>query len=177
MTSSRTGLLLLSCLAAACGGPRRLAVITAEPRPAREIHRLDAAGNAREIRPLADTATATHEIRPLARPPAAAAPPDTGEGRVILPLAGTPDPLAGTRWEGSFADGPLAFEFRAGDTLIYTLPSGTWDNGTWSQTGDEVRLEMNDGYATWTGHVRAGVMAGEARNRTGRRWSWSATRR
>lgn len=46
----------------------------------------------------------------------------------------------------------------------------------WEQSGDEVRIHVNDGFAVYRGRVEEGQLGGKAGNRNGSTWSWTATR-
>jgi hypothetical protein len=83
-------------------------------------------------------------------------------------------PLLGTTWSGIDSDGAsYTYEFRAGGALHYTSPTGTFDNGTWKQTGDHVAWEMNGHYSDYEGTIRRTLIEGKARNKAGHTWTWS----
>ena len=85
-------------------------------------------------------------------------------------------PVDGTRWVGSNHEGALTLEFLVGGILRYTTPNGTWSNGTWTQSSNDISFEMNSRYAEYTGRIRGTVMSGTGRNRSGTRWDWEVTR-
>jgi DNA-binding helix-hairpin-helix protein with protein kinase domain len=86
-------------------------------------------------------------------------------------------PLAGTVWKGFDSMGKaVTFRFLRDGTLDYTTPSGTFQNGTWKQTGGKVYIEMNQRYAEYTGVIRNTRINGEAKNVTGLRWTWNVQR-
>lgn len=112
-----------------------------------------------------------------------AAPPPSGSASAAAQQAPTPTPaeaapsLLGTTWSGATSDGDAyTFEFRAGGRLHYTSPSGTFDNGTWTQDGTDVSFEMNGHYSDYTGTLHGDELRGAGRNRVGRSWTWSVTR-
>lgn len=92
--------------------------------------------------------------------------------------------LAGSRWLIKYkTDGepPRSYEFRL-------LPDGhmrnahpnerTPDNDLWESKGPQVKLMFNDGYAVYTGVLNSNAtqIKGQAENRVGNRWPWTATR-
>jgi hypothetical protein len=86
-------------------------------------------------------------------------------------------PVDGTRWVGTNHEGALTLEFLVGGILRYTTANGTWTNGTWAQTANDITFEMNSRYAEYTGRIRGPTMSGTGRNRSGTRWEWEAARR
>jgi hypothetical protein len=86
-------------------------------------------------------------------------------------------PVAGTTWSGTTSDGSAyVFNFEPDGTLSYTSPTGSYRNGTWTQSGAVVSFEMNNHYADYRGEIRGETMTGQARNVTGLEWTWKVTR-
>jgi hypothetical protein len=80
--------------------------------------------------------------------------------------------LAGTVWTGPAADGgTMHCEFQSGGTMLLSQAPGTWQ-----QTGSAVTMNVNNGYAIYTGEVSGSIMSGSARNAAGKSWTWSVTR-
>jgi uncharacterized protein (TIGR02996 family) len=85
--------------------------------------------------------------------------------------------LVGTCWAGHDSDGAFyVFRFRPRGRLNYTSPTGTFENGTWRQVGNVVRMEMNRHYADYEGVIAGDRIRGGARNIERRRWRWDVTR-
>jgi len=88
--------------------------------------------------------------------------------------AAAPGGLAGTVWEGKSADGKsYFFRFLAGGALRYTDPAGTFTNGSWTQNGQEVYLEMNNRYVEYRGTRRGDQIEGVASNKAKAKWNFS----
>ena len=86
--------------------------------------------------------------------------------------------LLGSRWVGTDSDNEsLEFDFRSDGQLSYSNSSGTFHNGNWSQTGARVVLDINNGFAHFTGEMRNGSLEGTGSNSSGEKWGWTATRR
>jgi hypothetical protein len=88
-------------------------------------------------------------------------------------VGGQSQSVEGTVWEGMVklpdADGkvqehPYVFEFLPN----HRLPPA----GTWQQTGNNIRMEVNGGASTWIGTIEEGRMSGTAENRLGHKWNW-----
>jgi hypothetical protein len=97
-----------------------------------------------------------------------------------LPSQG-PDPepppkvggVEGTVWSGIDSGGERwTFRFLKGGILDYTVPSGTYRNGTWKQTGASIYLETNRKYAEFRGAIKGNEIVGKASNRAGKNWTW-----
>src|SRR4051812_27744672 len=79
--------------------------------------------------------------------------------------ASRPVLVEGTSWSGKDSQGkPYTFRFLPGGHLDYTSPTGTFRNGTWSQTGDAVYMETNQRYWEFNGTVRGDSLVGNAVN-------------
>ncbi|HEY7784170.1 MAG TPA: hypothetical protein VIB00_05570 [Pyrinomonadaceae bacterium] len=94
--------------------------------------------------------------------------------------------LTGTVWAGTVKapdsmgkvrDYPYTFQLLSGNKLRWHWEGGDFTNGTWRQTGNVVRLELNDGYSTWSGTFDGDAMSGSATNKLGHKWNWALTRR
>jgi hypothetical protein len=175
-----------------CAGNRPLATI--EPIPgsreggvAGTIQPIDSVAGT--IRPLEGAAAGT--IQPLDREPTAGEIVPRSDGRPTIQPRGGREierrrgrdaesnevvPVDGTRWVGTYHEGALTLEFLVGGILRYTIPSGTWTNGTWVQTSNDISFEMNARFAEFTGRIRGTTMSGTGRNRSGARWEWEAAR-
>jgi hypothetical protein len=154
---------------------------TAEGNPAREIIPLARRGEGSAAAPVAGEIRRLGESEPRPSREIRRLGDTTGTGaRTIPPLdapTGPADSLAGTIWDGRGVDGEITFEFLPGGTLRYTTDDQTFENGTWTQTGNVVSLEMNGRFAEWSGRIGAARMTGSAHNRAGREWNWQADRR
>jgi hypothetical protein len=80
--------------------------------------------------------------------------------------------LPGTVWKGHSADREMVFRFLDDGVLRYTSPSGTFDNGLWTQDGSLVVCDINDHYAIYTGKLDGRKLTGSAVNKKGRTWSF-----
>jgi uncharacterized protein (TIGR02996 family) len=78
--------------------------------------------------------------------------------------------LAGTCWVGDSNVGLYIWRYLPGGVLNYTSPSGTFQNGTWSQVGNRVAMETNRHYADYTGFVGGHEVRGTASNVAGLKW-------
>ena len=85
--------------------------------------------------------------------------------------------VEGTKWTGhDIANGGnLTYRFLPGGLLEYTNAGRTFRNGTWQQNGADVTWEANNNYAEYSGVVTGNKMAGKARNRVNRNWTWELT--
>lgn len=66
-----------------------------------------------------------------------------------------------------------------GGRMLNTHPNDTtMDNDRWTSKGQQVELHFNDGYAIYTGvlNSRFDQIRGQAKNKVGESWSWSAKR-
>jgi hypothetical protein len=106
-------------------------------------------------------------------------------GVTVAPLGAAPrrdpapkaGPVAGTTWSGTDSDGAhYVFTFEPDGALAYTSPTGSYRNGTWTQSGATVSWETNNHYADYKGEVRGDTMSGRASNVTGLEWTWRVTR-
>jgi uncharacterized protein (TIGR02996 family) len=85
--------------------------------------------------------------------------------------------LVGTCWSGtSTLDSFYVWRFLPGGVLNYTSPSGTFQNGTWVQIGNCVRMETNRHYADYEGFVGGDVIHGRAHNVGEQKWRWTVRR-
>jgi serine/threonine-protein kinase len=114
----------------------------------------------------------TQATAPSPTPDPASAPPpkqsETDNGSLLA------SSVAATAWDGKDVDGThIKFEFLRNGTLRYTMPSGTFSDGTWKQTGSDIYMEMNGKYAEYHGKVSGTHMSGNASNISGLKWDWS----
>ena len=128
-----------------------------------------------EIIKLAATASANSGLRVLD--------PDAlpGVPRALLeplPAGLSTRDLAGTAWKlTSNTNGYLDTDMvrlEADGTLRYldgTQPSGSC---TWEQSGDTLRIHLNDGFAVLRGTLHNGALDGRGGNRNGSEWTWIA---
>jgi hypothetical protein len=104
---------------------------------------------------------------------------------LLRPLAeGAPtQPLSDTTWaitediNGHVTHMSYALHADHTATLVEkdTKPGGT---SRWEQSGNEIRLSVNDGYAVLLGSFSgSGSAAGEGANKTGGHWSWTAVKK
>jgi uncharacterized protein (TIGR02996 family) len=85
--------------------------------------------------------------------------------------------LTATVWAGAAAKGAYyIFRYGKAGSLCYSSASGTFTNGTWSQVGPLVRMEMNNHYADYEGVMACGRIVGKAWNVVGREWRWDVSR-
>jgi hypothetical protein len=120
------------------------------------------------------TTVSTGTPRPAAQ--AADAAPAAGSPGEAGPSAS----LQGTtwRWESKGSTDTKEIYFQPGGTLRYTYLNGsTYSNATWKQTGSDVYLNFNDGYAEYTAHILGKTMTGTAHNTAGKSWNWEAFQR
>jgi uncharacterized protein (TIGR02996 family) len=81
--------------------------------------------------------------------------------------------LVGTVWAGAATKGAYyIFRYREAGGLCYSSASGTFANGSWSQVGPIVQMEMNRHYADYEGVIAGGRIIGKASNVTGQEWPW-----
>lgn len=80
--------------------------------------------------------------------------------------------LAGTVWTGPSADGgTMHCEFKSGGRMSLSAAPATW-----RQDGAAVTMEVDNGFATYTGTIDGSTMSGTAHNAAGNQWQWSITR-
>ena len=85
----------------------------------------------------------------------------------------SPSNLAGTLWTGPSADGgTMHCEFKSGGKMSLSAAPATWQ-----QEGAAVTMEVNNGYANYTGTIDGSTMSGTASNAAGNKWEWSITRK
>lgn len=85
----------------------------------------------------------------------------------------SPSNLAGTVWTGPSADGgTMHCEFKSGGRMSISAAPATWQ-----QEGSAVTMEIDNGYATYTGTIDGSTMSGTASNAAGNKWEWSITRK
>jgi hypothetical protein len=114
----------------------------------------------------------------LVVPAPAASPAVEDEGEDERGAATAIRSIAGTTWAGTDSDGDdYTFRFMPGGALHYTSPTGSYENGTWTQEGKRVAFEMNDHYSDYEGTIEGETMQGKASNKAGHAWTWSVTRR
>ena len=71
------------------------------------------------------------------------------------------------------------FRLLLGGRMLNAHPNDTTrDNDRWKSSGRKVELSFNDGYAIYTGvlNSRFDQIRGQAKNKVGESWSWSAKR-
>ena len=87
--------------------------------------------------------------------------------------------LVGTVWDSVDSDGDdYVFRFLEDGILEYTSPTGTYDNGRWTQNGSMVVFDMNEHHATYTAELTTpAVLKGSAENKEGHMWTFTGTRR
>lgn len=85
--------------------------------------------------------------------------------------------LLGTRWKGTDSENRLyEFIFDKDGVLEYISPTGKFRNGTWKQEANVVRMEMNNHYSDYEGTISGEAISGNARNVTGKTWTWQVLR-
>ena len=81
-----------------------------------------------------------------------------------------------TAWVGhSSDDGFCVYRYLPKGVLNYTTTTGTYQNGTWWQIGNQVFMETNAHYADYRGTIASGRIAGLASNITGHDWTWDVS--
>lgn len=86
--------------------------------------------------------------------------------------------IEGSVWSGvDSMSHAYTFRFLKDGILNYTSPSGTYQNGTWTQHGANVYMEMNGKFAEYRGVVKGEHIVGQAGNIRGLRWSWRVQRK
>ena len=81
-----------------------------------------------------------------------------------------------TTWRATDSQGDAyTLTFRLGGQLTYDAGRGVRHNGTWTVSGDTVRLTINDGVASLTGTVKNSRLEGTGRSEIDGTWDWSAT--
>jgi hypothetical protein len=68
------------------------------------------------------------------------------------------------------------FYFRKNGVLHYRDPQGWWEDGTWTQNGTLVILNVSDGFATYQGRLSGEVISGTASNKKGKTWNFEIRR-
>lgn len=109
-------------------------------------------------------------LPPTAFPTAMSAPTKAS----VPPITSVLD-LTNTSWTGMYDNDPNRYfnpTFLPGGILRYTVPSGTWENGTWIQQGSTVIIETNNHYADMTGVINGTEITGTAHNTAGKSWNW-----
>jgi uncharacterized protein (TIGR02996 family) len=85
--------------------------------------------------------------------------------------------LTNTAWQGTSSNNaPYVFRYLPDGVLNYTSETGTYQNGTWQQIGLHIAMEMNRHYADYCGLIVGERIIGQARNITGKEWTWEARR-
>jgi len=88
-------------------------------------------------------------------------------------------PLTATRWKvTSNTNGHVKEEILAFNTNGVLIDTRRPGNGPhlWEQSGAEVRLFFNNRFAVYRGRLDGTTMFGEAGNKNGTRWTWTAER-
>ena len=104
------------------------------------------------------------------------------KGRALFDLGKTLPPawiadvthpkLTASAWDGKDDDGPLVWRFLANGFVNYTQPSGTYENGRWTQVGITVAMDTNAHYADYFGVIIGDVIRGNAHNIVEHTWRW-----
>jgi hypothetical protein len=69
----------------------------------------------------------------------------------------------------------LSFEFRPNGTVVITIDDQHTFEGTWTEHGDQVTIELNG--ATFQGTIKGNTVSGTCRyHKSGRTWPFSVTR-
>jgi uncharacterized protein (TIGR02996 family) len=84
--------------------------------------------------------------------------------------------IAGSVWDGKDDDGTLTLRFLDTGFVNYTQPSGTFENGKWTQIGLGVAMETNAHYADYFGVIAGEWMRGSAHNIVDAKWKWKVKR-
>lgn len=83
--------------------------------------------------------------------------------------------VVGSMWAGTDSDGDYyKYYFQPGGVLHYQSPSGFYKDGSWTQDGNTIYMEMNKKYSEHKGTIKGLRMEGEAWNVQGHRWTWVA---
>jgi hypothetical protein len=83
--------------------------------------------------------------------------------------------IAGSSWNVIETNGDRdIFNFIADGTLSYSYQNGSYTNGTWSQDGDSIYIEMNNKYVEYRGRISGTHIEGTASNVKGKTWTWTA---
>ncbi|MBN8580935.1 MAG: hypothetical protein J0L96_09705 [Anaerolineae bacterium] len=83
--------------------------------------------------------------------------------------------LEGTVWAGTDSDGDYyVYEFLPGGVLKFTSPTGTFAEDKWEQNGNSVYMEMSNKYCEYTGVINGDTITGNAWNKDGHTWTWTA---
>ena len=83
--------------------------------------------------------------------------------------------LANTVWQGKEdlqGFGNLEFRFQSNASVLMIDADGTTP-GTWTQNGNQITLQFNNGRTTYTGTIQGNQMTGTARNSSGQPWAWT----
>ena len=84
--------------------------------------------------------------------------------------------LVKTAWVGTgTSDGFCIYRYRPKGVLNYTTESGTYQNGTWWQIGNQVFMETNNHYADYQGTIASERITGHASNISGHDWTWDVS--
>lgn len=86
--------------------------------------------------------------------------------------------LTGSIWEETDKYGNhTVYEFFENGFLLHKKDSWNHKNkGKWSQQGESISIEINKGYANYSGTVRGDDISGNASNVKGLKWKWRFTR-
>jgi hypothetical protein len=88
------------------------------------------------------------------------------------------DSIAGTIWDAIDSFGrEYVLYFNDGGSMRVDSATGTAKNATWKQDGSTVFFEINDNFIERYGSIVDDMMTGNTWNKTGARWTWTATRR
>ncbi len=89
--------------------------------------------------------------------------------------------LVGSKWSVINWDGntdQFDIIFRSGSVLEVNLVADvTPDNDSWTLSGNQVKLMINDEYVTLTGEMEGKVIEGTAESKSGNSWKWKAERK
>jgi serine/threonine protein kinase len=123
--------------------------------------------------PRADTATAPARS---ADSTANSSPAGASFEPVKAPAVAFNGSLADTTWLVSDSAGDrYSFQFAANGALRYEAARAVRPNGKWDSDGNSVNLDINNGYATFSGKISGKKITGQARSKNGQTWTWEAT--
>lgn len=82
----------------------------------------------------------------------------------------------GIVWKGSEAE-ELSIAFNADCSTRYVYDDGSVGTARWSQNGESLNLDVNDGYASYTGYATGNLWSGALKNREGKTGSFAFERK
>ena len=85
--------------------------------------------------------------------------------------------LQGTFWAGTNSDkDAYSIEFLKDGKLLYTSAMGAVSKGIWIKDRDSILIELNHKFSTLNGKLSGNQIKGDAVNKKGHHWQWSAVR-